>query len=96
MIPPEPDPKKVELAMRLLRLGVSNAGVTELLTYDPEVIERQLDLLPYRKAKRPSAFIVDAIRNNYALPANHPSHASSQNDVRQTTQRLDQNSEQAH
>ena len=93
MIAPEPDPKKVELALRLLRLGVSNAGVSELLTYDSEVVERQLDYLPQRKAKRPSAFIVDAIRNDYSPPnphrhATYPSHASRRS-------RLDQDTESA-
>lgn len=92
MIPPDPDPKKVELALRLLKLGVSNAGVVELLTYPVEVVERQLDYLPARKAKRPSAFIVDAIRNNYSTPNQHR-HASHQSPESGPKARLDQNAE---
>lgn len=61
--------RAVRLAGELMQLGVSHAGVTELLThYDHADIERQLKFLPYRKAKRPEAFIIDAIRNNYSAP----------------------------
>lgn len=68
LAPATPDPRMVEAAMDLLRLGVSNTRVTELLSYDIEIIERQLEWLPYRKAKRPEAFIIDAIRNDYSPP----------------------------
>ena len=61
--------RAVRLAGELMQLGVSHAGVTELLShYDHADIERQLKFLPYRKAKRPEAFIIDAIRNNYSAP----------------------------
>ncbi|MGV3615280.1 MAG: hypothetical protein ACO1SV_08095 [Fimbriimonas sp.] len=63
-----PDPRAVELAMELLKLGVSRAGVEELLSYGLDAVERQLAWLPYRKAKRKEALIVDAIRNNYSPP----------------------------
>lgn len=68
LAPAAPDPRKVAAALGLLRLGVSNARVNELLSYDIGVIERQLEWLPYRKAKRPEALIIDAIRNNYSPP----------------------------
>ena len=56
-------------SMRLQRLGVSQAGTVELISQYPiEAIEAQLDWLPYRKAKRPGAFIVEAIRNSYSPP----------------------------
>lgn len=59
----------VQAAARLHLLGVSKAGVVELLSqYDIEAIEAQLDWMPHRKAKRPGAFIVEAIRNNYSPP----------------------------
>jgi hypothetical protein len=64
----EPDPRRVDVALDLLKLGVSNTRVTELLTFDLDVIERQLSYLPYRKAKRPEAFIIEAIRNDYSPP----------------------------
>jgi hypothetical protein len=61
--------KKTELAMALYRLGVSQEGVTNLLWRFPEEqIETQLRYLPYRKAKRPEAFIIEAIRKNYSPP----------------------------
>jgi hypothetical protein len=56
-------------SMRLQQLGVSQAGTVELISQYPiEAIEAQLDWLPYRKAKRPEAFIVEAIRNSYSPP----------------------------
>lgn len=61
--------KATELAYRLLSLGVSNSGVQELLTgYPYERIERQLDYLPYRRAKRPEALVMDAVRQDYSPP----------------------------
>jgi hypothetical protein len=83
----------VQLAAELRTLGVSHAGVVDLLTnYSLEVIERQLRYLPLRKAKRKSAFIVQAIRHDYsppnelyhATPPAHPSQSDS----------LDENTEQ--
>ena len=61
--------RNVNIAMQLMKLGVSNVGVVDLMTYyPPEIIERQLEFLPFRKAKRPEAFIVEAVRNNYSPP----------------------------
>lgn len=63
------DERAVNLAKELLLLGVSQAGATELMSYHPyDIIERQLLYLPYRNAKRPEAFIVEAVRNNYSPP----------------------------
>lgn len=63
------DPRAVQIAIQLQALGVSQRGCYELMSQYPfEDIERQLAYLPYRKAKRPEAFIVDAIRNNYSAP----------------------------
>lgn len=61
--------RAVLLAAELQLLGVSQAGIVELLSYYPhETIARQLKFLPFRKAKRPEAFIIEAIRNNYSAP----------------------------
>jgi len=61
--------KKTELAVQLYRLGVSRDGVIDLLSqYTEEEIQRQLDYLPFRKAKRKEAFIVEAIRKGYSPP----------------------------
>jgi len=61
--------RATEIAYRLLILKVSNRGVQELIAgYPLDVIERQLDYLPYRNAKRPEALIMDAVRNNYSPP----------------------------
>lgn len=61
--------RKTELAVQLYRLGVSRDGVIDLLTqYTEEEIQRQLDYLPHRKAKRKEAFIVEAIRKGYSPP----------------------------
>lgn len=63
------DPRAIQVAMELQKLGVSRAGCIELLSsYPLEDIERQLQYLPYRKAKRPEAFIIEAVRNGYSPP----------------------------
>ena len=60
---------RAELALDLLRLGVSSSGAMQLLDNHPlHVIERQLDYLPYRNAKRPEALIINAIRFDYSPP----------------------------
>lgn len=57
------------LAMELLKLGVSKSGVETLLSlHDLDEVERQLAYLPFRRAKRPEAFIVEAVRNRYSPP----------------------------
>ena len=73
--------KTVELATELLKLGLSRPVVTVLLSeYPLEDVERQLTYLPFRKAKRPGAFLVEAIRSNYSPPKEffhatpHPPH----------------------
>jgi hypothetical protein len=64
--------RSVAAAAALMRLGVSRAGVVDLLSHHPlEIIERQLRFLPLRDAKRPEALIVDAIRNDYSAPNPH-------------------------
>jgi len=63
------DDRAVRAATELMRLGVSRAGIVDLLAHHPiETIERQLRHLPLRKAKRPEAFIVEAIRHDYSAP----------------------------
>jgi len=59
----------LKAALGLQKLGVSQSGSLQLMNQYPlETIERQLFFLPMRKAKRPSAFIVDAIRFDYSPP----------------------------
>ncbi len=59
----------VHIAIELQKLGVSNAGVVELLSkYPHDLILKQLEYLPLRKARRPEAFIIQAVRNNYSPP----------------------------
>jgi hypothetical protein len=61
--------RRTAVALDLLRLGVSSVGSIDLMTgYPLETIERQLEYLPYRKAKRPEAFIIEAVRHNYSPP----------------------------
>jgi len=57
------------LAMELFKLGVSHTGVQELLSlHELDEVERQIAYLPYRKAKRPEAFIIEAVRQRYSPP----------------------------
>lgn len=61
--------RATKIAYDLLKLGVSNTGVQELLVnYPYDQIERQIQFLPFRKAKRPEAFIIEAVRRNYSPP----------------------------
>ena len=61
--------RMTQLAVELMRLGVSNAGIQELLSlHDLDDVERQLAYLPHRKAKRPEAFIIEAVRRRYSPP----------------------------
>ena len=85
--------KKTLLAVELQKIGVSQDGVYQLLAnYPEEVIEAQLRYLPHRRAKRPEAFIVEAIRNNYSAPK-EMYHAHPQ--VKPKNSSLDQSAEPA-
>lgn len=81
------------LAMELLTLGVSKSGVEQLLMYSLDEIERQLAYLPYRKAKRPEAFIIEAVRHAYSPPkeffyaSNEAQAAGSERSVDESAQR---------
>ena len=82
-------------SMRLQKLGVSQAGTVELISQYPiEAIEAQLDWLPYRKAKRPGAFIVEAIRNSYS-PPKELFYAPTQEPASHADSLLDQSAEPA-
>lgn len=88
--------KAVILAGKLLELGVSQVGITEILSQYPlEQIERQILFFPFRKAKRSGAFIVQAIRHDYSAPkeffyaSNDSAHPNGAN-------ALDQGAKPAH
>lgn len=87
------NPYAVEIAKRLHLLCVSNSGIVELMSsYPLDLIERQLDYLPYRKAKRPEAFIIEAVRNNYSPPKEY-FYASTQTPASQDRPLVHQDSE---
>ncbi len=61
--------RSVQIAGRLLQLGISHAGCIELLQFPLEQVEQQLEWLPFRaKVKRPGAFLINAVRNHYSPP----------------------------
>lgn len=60
--------RATKIAMELMKLGISHAGIVELLAEDFDEIERQLSYLPYRKARRPGAFLIEAVRKRYSPP----------------------------
>lgn len=63
------NPLAAHLAFRLKELGVSDAGIIELLSeYPYDRIEAQLNYLPFRKARRREGFIVAAVRHNFSPP----------------------------
>ena len=85
--------RMTEIALKLLKLGVSSPGVEQLLRYPLDEIERQLIYLPYRKdVKRPEAFIIEAVRKSYSAPkeffyaANHIEAAGSSRSLDQHPQ----------
>lgn len=85
--------KKIELAKRLHLVGVSKDGVVELLwKYPLERIEAQLEYLPYRKAKRPEAMIIESIRKNYSPPKEFY-YARSKSELTEAFESLDEGSE---
>lgn len=67
------DEKESE-AERRLRYRLENNGLNSeqaralILSHDPEVIERQLEWLPYRQAKNPAGYLVAAIEADYDEP----------------------------
>ncbi len=63
-----PGDRNVQVAAKLLQLGISHAGVVELLQFPLDQVEQQLEWLPFRKAKRPGAFLINAVRNKYSPP----------------------------
>ena len=85
--------RKTRLAVELYKLGVSKDGVVELLSqYSEDEIEQQLIYLPYRKAKRQEAFIVDAIRKSYSPPKEY-FHAQTKADLAAAFDAVDQGSQ---
>lgn len=86
------DDRMVAAARRLMELGVSRSGVVDLLGFPVETIERQLDWLPYRKCRRPVAFIVEAIRNDYSAP-NLNRHAKDQTHATRKRNAVDEDAE---
>ncbi len=61
--------RAVKVAVELYKLGLSQAGVEDLILHNSlDAIEEQLFYLPHRKARRPGAFLVDAVRNHYSPP----------------------------
>lgn len=60
--------RSVQIAAKLLQLGISHVGVIELLQFPLDEVERQLEWLPFRKAHRPGAFLINAVRSKYSPP----------------------------
>ncbi|MBS1722968.1 MAG: hypothetical protein JSS66_08460 [Armatimonadetes bacterium] len=81
------------LAVELMKLGVSQRGIQELLSgYPPERVKKQLAFLPFRKAKRPEAFIIDAVRSDYSPPKEF-FYAPSQTQPAKVADQLDESAE---
>jgi len=87
--------RKTRLAVELYKLGVSKDGVVELLSqFSEDEIEQQLIYLPYRKAKRQEAFIVDAIRKSYSPPKEYY-YAQTKADLAAAFDAVDQGTQRA-
>lgn len=84
--------RMIQAALQLMKLGVSKSGVENLLNFhELDDIEKQLEYLPFRKAKRPEAFIVQAIRKRYSAPKDY-FHAKAQTDASGLDHSLDETS----
>jgi hypothetical protein len=57
------------LMARLVEVGVSRSVAERLVRQYPERIAAQLEYLPYRSAQDPPALLVEAIREDWAVPA---------------------------
>lgn len=66
--------RMVRLAGRLIQLGVSSSQIQKLLLHDLDLVERQLDWLPFRSARKRASLIVAAIEHDYEAPANWEVH----------------------
>ena len=85
-----PGDRNVQIAAKLLQLSISHAGVVELLQFPPDEVEQQLLWLPFRKAKRPGAFLINAVRNHYS-PPKESYYAKDQIEAHGVNDSLDQN-----
>jgi hypothetical protein len=82
------------VANELAKLHLSQRGVVSLLqNYPLDAIELQLQYLPFRNARRPNAFIVDAIRGNYSPPKEF-TYAKYLPESQSTTHELDESAQQ--
>ncbi len=88
--------RAVKVAVELYKLGLSQAGVEDLILHNSlDAIEEQLFYLPHRRAKRPGAFLVDAVRNHYSPPKEfyyaktEPQSAEAGNALAEDAVRLD-------
>jgi len=60
------------LLIRLLEIGVIRAMAEQILKeYQREIIQSQVDVLPYREAKDPPAALVSSIREGWSLPVSY-------------------------
>lgn len=66
--------RAVRLAARMMELGVSREGILEMFAFPLDQVEAQINWLPYRKAKRPGAFLIEAVRRNYSPPPAYYAH----------------------
>lgn len=66
--------RMIRLAGRLIQLGVSGNQIQKLLLHDLDLVERQLDWLPFRSARKRASLIVAAIEHDYEAPANWEAH----------------------
>ena len=66
---PEEPPHLKELRRRLQNVGVAPDQIEYLLSsFESELIEKQLQWLPFRHARNPSAYLVAAIVHDYEEP----------------------------
>lgn len=70
VFPPTPAQEVESIRVRLAECGVAPDQIAKLVSERPlELIRKQLDWLPYRKAKKPAALIVAAIERDFEAPA---------------------------
>jgi hypothetical protein len=85
--------RMTRIAMELQKLGIAHHQVVLMLGENLDEIERQLAYLPHRKARRPGAFLIEAVRRRYSAP---PTFYATTHAHPSTPTELDEDSQHTH
>ena len=76
-----------QLVNNLKNVGVSDKAIAEIQAkYPPEIIQTQLNYLPYRQAKNPAGLLVQAIKGDWSAPKEYLAVREQQKQAQQQKQ----------